>query len=161
MSFQSKYGMSQPANWQELESPLARSNRGLGLSGFKASLIRERGNRCERCKQSTFLHLHHVVKQRVARHLRFEPMNCRLLCQLCHHIEERDAVDKALTYDELSWIGLQKLIEGVDTLNTVRATQECDSTGHQNLNPFDKSVTILEPPKNSTTGGLGGLYLPI
>jgi hypothetical protein len=85
-------------DWEKLESPEARIERGKGYQNFMRTIRVERMFACERCgvehnqeRQQEWLHIHHIVKAKTARHLRFERSNIRLLCQACHKIEERNS----------------------------------------------------------------------
>ena len=78
-------------DWQELESEEAKHLRGHGPSYFKNLLIAERGRVCEGCKKKVLgkgffngLHVHHLLKIRTHRHLRFERSNVMLVCRGCH-----------------------------------------------------------------------------
>ena len=99
-------GANANQDWQELESPEARSERGHGWYAFCKTVRAERGNKCEICgvaeltkeervllsrdeRQRRELHLHHIKKLRTHRHLRFERSNVIVCCQPCHkRIEE-------------------------------------------------------------------------
>lgn len=87
-------------NWELLESVEAKRLRGHGWFYFRRILIAERDMKCERCQvalkelwlKGKTLDIHHKVKQRGSRHLRFEKSNCRVLCQPCHVIEEQESI---------------------------------------------------------------------
>ena len=77
--------------WELLESVEAKRLRGGGWRKFCSMIRRERGAVCQRCgrpedwtRQQTKLHVHHVLKVRTHRHLRFEKSNVFILCQPCH-----------------------------------------------------------------------------
>ena len=99
------------ADWQELESPEAKSARGRGWYTFCKTVRAERGNKCEVCgvpeltkeqrasltreeRQRRELHLHHVKKLKTHRHLRFERSNVIVCCQPCHSELEKTAVER-------------------------------------------------------------------
>ena len=96
-------------DWQELESPEAKRERGRGWYTFSKAVRGERGNRCEICgvpeltrdekasltrkeRQKRALHLHHIKKLKTNRHLRFERSNVIVCCQPCHKEREKSAI---------------------------------------------------------------------
>lgn len=87
--------------WFDLESDSAKRERGRGWSTFCKAVRAERGNRCEVCgleelsreakallsrrdRQRFELQLHHKLKLRMYRHLRFERSNVIVCCLTCH-----------------------------------------------------------------------------
>ena len=96
-------------DWQELESPEGKRERGHGWYMFCKKVRAERGNKCEVCgiveltkaersllsreeRQRRELQLHHIKKLRTHRHLRFERSNVIVCCQPCHKQLEKQAV---------------------------------------------------------------------
>ncbi len=84
-------------DWEKLETPEAKVLRGHGWWNFRKAVIQERGWRCEVCGRppdqipgfdprwpNRLLHLHHQVKVRKARQLRFERSNVVVCCPGCH-----------------------------------------------------------------------------
>ena len=80
------------ADWQELESESARKMRGRGWMTFRRIVIAAHGMKCDGCDKTLAdlwsvgrtLDVHHKIKIRQARHLRFEESNCQVFCQPCH-----------------------------------------------------------------------------
>ena len=80
--------------WEQLESDQAKRLRGKGWSSFARLVKKERGERCQICGTSQNrqissrthleLHVHHILKVRTHRHLRFERSNVAVVCQDCH-----------------------------------------------------------------------------
>lgn len=81
-------------DWMQYETDEAKRLRGAGWIGFCRLIRQERGTNCQRCgidegiRQQDKLHVHHVLKVRTHRHLRFERENVLLLCQQCHKKHE-------------------------------------------------------------------------
>lgn len=106
-------GIKSNSGWFEKESQTARSERGHGWLTFRRKVIAERGMKCEHCGaelkdlwiKGKTLDVHHKIKIRLARHLRFERSNVLVLCQPCHVKFERFADDKG---SDLPGIDLEK-----------------------------------------------------
>jgi HNH endonuclease len=79
-------------DWQQLETAGAAKARGSGWDIFRKVLIAKRGMKCEHCEvtlqelwlRKSNLDIHHIIKIRHARQLRFDESNCLVLCKPCH-----------------------------------------------------------------------------
>jgi 5-methylcytosine-specific restriction endonuclease McrA len=93
-----KQGEMLPLNWHELQSPEARSLQGHGWPQFSRNVRQERGNRCQLCNSTRNLQVHHILRVRFFRHLRFERWNVIALCQPCHKDAEAGIPDAYVLY---------------------------------------------------------------
>jgi 5-methylcytosine-specific restriction endonuclease McrA len=79
---------------------------------LKASLIRERGRRCERCGVTDKpLDLHHRHYDRLGRE---EPRDLQLLCRECHKIADRKRATDTAYYNGLATYTRKKYGEHAD-----------------------------------------------
>lgn len=99
MAYKSYFrGKKANKGWQALESDEAKRLRGHGWTLFRKRVLDKRGYFCEVCgventaKKLDGLHLHHKLKIRMHRHLRFEESNVVACCHNCHRELEKSAV---------------------------------------------------------------------